>query len=136
MDLKDFYFSHAHNHLLLMNERDLFIAGSDILLIIDIQKKEITKSIKINKCGYLSSMYKISDNIIIAGFWKNYIEQLEYDKDEKELKVISKTEAKNYYSHDLFDISSIAIFNDKLIVAPYDNKLGNSSLIIYKLKNK
>ena len=139
MDLKKFYFSDAHNHLLLMNERDLFIAGSDTLLIIDIQKKEITKSIKINKCGYLSSMYKISDNIIIAGFWKNYIEQLEYDKNKKEFKVISKTEAKNkddYYSYDLFDISSISIFNDKLIVAPYDNEVGDSSLIIYKLKNK
>ena len=124
--------------ILFLNEKDLLIVGSYNLLIIDIQKKEITKNIKINKCGYLTSIYKISDNIFIAGYWNNYIEQLEYDKNIKEFIVISKTEAKknNDYSYDLFNTSSISIFNDKLIVAPYDNKLGNSSLIIYKLKNK
>ena len=33
---------------MLLNEKDLLIVGSYNLLIIDIQKKEITKNIKIN----------------------------------------------------------------------------------------
>ena len=40
MDLKDLYFSDAHNNLLLLNEKDLLIVGSYNLLIIDIQKKK------------------------------------------------------------------------------------------------
>ena len=79
-------------------------------------------------------MYKISNNIILVGYWYNYIEELEYDAIKKDFKGIKMMEQKDY--KEIFATSSIAIFNNKLIVAPYNNKLGNSSLIVYQLKNK
>ena len=81
-------------------------------------------------------MYKLSNNILIAGYWCNYIEQLEYDDIKKEFKVISKTRKKKYETLSLYETSSIAIFKNNLIAAPYDNKLGKTSLIIYKYKSK
>jgi hypothetical protein len=120
-----------------MNKNDLFLLGSQEIFILDIQKKEIIKEIKLKvDAGYLSSLYKLSDNILLAGFWKNYIEQLEYDEIKKEFKVISKTSKKQFTNSELYEISSIAILKNNLIVAPFNNNLGGSSLIIYKYKTK
>ena len=126
------YFSDFKDNILLI---DLFLLGNKKISILDIQKKEIIKEIQLNEEGYLSSMYIVSHNILLAGYWNNYIEQLEYDEIKKEFKVISKTKMKKYKNYELYEISSIGIFKNKLIVAPYNNKLGNSSLIIYKYKN-
>ena len=130
------YFSDSHNQFLLMNEKDLFVSGQKSICIIDIQQKEIIKMIDlININGYLSSIYKLPNNIIIAGFWANYILQLEYDEIKKELRIISEIKGKKRETSDLFNIKSLSIFNNKLIVSTYDNKIGPSSLIVYKLKN-
>ena len=131
----DFWSSDSKNQLFLMNKNDLFVAGNKNIMIIDIQKKEIIKNIKLDLSGYLTYLYKLSDNIIIAGFWNNYIGQFEYDKDKKNLKLISNIGEK-WHDSEIFGASSISIFNNNLIVSPYNNQLGNSSLIIYKLKNK
>ena len=132
----DLYFSDSKNHILLMNKNDLFLLGNKSIVIIDIQKREIIKQIEIKVEGYLSSMYKLSNNILIAGYWCNYIEQLEYDDIKKEFKVISNSRKKKYKSLSLYQTSSIAIFKNNLIAAPYDNKLGKTSIIIYKYKSK
>ena len=79
-------------------------------------------------------MYKLSNNLILAGYWCNYMEELEYDAIKKEFKAIKMMDQKDYDK--IFATSSIAIFNNKLIIAPYNNQLGNSSLIVYQLKNK
>ena len=130
------FFSNFKNNMILMNENDLFLLGKNKIAILDIQKKEIIKEIKLNGEGHLSSMYKLSYNILLAGYWRNYIQQLEYDEIKKEFKVISRTKKKEFEHSDLYETSSIAIFKNNLIVAPYDNKLGNSSLVIYKYKNE
>ena len=130
------FFSYFKNNMILMNENDLFLLGKNKIAILDIQKKEIIKEIKLNGEGHLSSMYKLSYNILLTGYWRNYIQQLEYDEIKKEFKVISRTKKKEFEHSDLYETSSIAIFKNNLIVAPYDNKLGNSSLVIYKYKNE
>ena len=118
-----------------MNKNDLFLLGDNEIIILDIQKKEIIKEIELKvDAGYLCSMYKLSDNILLAGYWKNYIEQLEYDEIKKEFKVISKTKKKESKYDELYDASSIAILKNNLIVAPFENSLDGSSLIIYKYK--
>ena len=133
--MQKFFFSSSKNNMLLMNKNDLFLLGNNGILILDIQKKEIIKEIKLTvDSGHLSSMYKLSENILLAGYWNNYIEQLEYDEIKKEFKVISKTNKKECKSFGLFDVSSIAILKKDLIVAPFDNDLDGSSLIIYKYK--
>ena len=127
------YFSDSKNQLLLMNEKDLFVLGKEEIFIIDAQKEVMVKKIKIEAVGYISFIYRLSNNIILIGYWNNYIEQLKYDEIEKELKIISNTEQKSHSGFALYDVSSISIYND-LIVSPYDNVLEHSSLIIYKLK--
>lgn len=133
---RDINFSNSKNHMLLMNKNDLFLLGSETIYILDIQKKEIIKEIKMgNVYGNLSSLYKLSDNILLAGYWYNYIEQIEYDEIKKEFKVISKTRKKeNKYLGELSETSSIALLKNNLIAAPFDNSLNGSSLIIYKYK--
>ena len=131
----NFYCSDSKNQLLIMNKNDLFVVGAKEIFIIDINNKEIIKNIKLDLSGYLTSIYKLSENILIAGFWRNYIGQLEYNENKKIIKLISNIGQK-WSSSPMFDVSSISIFNNSLIVAPYNNDLGNSSLIIYKLKNK
>ena len=128
------FFSSSKNNMLLMNKNDLFLLGSQDILILDIQNKIIIKKIKIEFSGYLTSIYKLSDNILLAGYWNNYIEQLEYDEIKKEFKVISKTSKKKNKNYELYEASSIAILKNNLIVAPFDNDLNGSSLIIYKYK--
>jgi hypothetical protein len=118
-----------------MNKNDLFVVGAKDIFIIDINSKEIIKNIKLDISGYLSSIYKLSENFLKAGFWRNYIGQLEYNESKKIIKLISNKGQKRS-SSPIFDVSSISILNNSLIVAPYNNDLGNSSLIIYKLKNK
>ena len=132
--LEKFWVGDTKTQLLLMNKKDLFIVGDKKIMIIDIQKKEITKQVELNIKGYLSSMYKLSNNFILAGYWYNYMEVLEYDELKKEFKEIKEMEQKEY--KEIFATSSISIFNNKLIVASYNNKLGHSSLIVYQLKNK
>ena len=127
------YFSDSHNSLLLMNNNDLLVAGQEEILIIDVHKKKIIKNIELHINGYLSSMYKLSYNIILAGYWSNYIEQLQYDEIKKEIKVISRT-SQISRGHELYKVASISIFNNNYIASPYDNKLGNSSIIIRKFK--
>ncbi len=126
----DFYLPYFKDNLLLMNKNDLFLLLDRKILIIDIQKKEIIKEIYLN--GDVCSMYKISSNILIVGYWFNYIEKLEYDEIKKKFKVISKTkmEVDEDYS---FEISSIGIYKNNLIVTPYNNQ-SYPSLIIYKYK--
>ena len=87
--------------------------------------------------GYLTYIDKLSDNIIIAGFWNNYIVQFEYDKNTKNLKIISNIGEKNSsLNFSIYDVSSISIFKNNLIAFPYKNSLFGSSLIVYQLKNK
>jgi len=130
----DLYFSDSNSDMLLMNKNDLFLLGSQDILILDIQNKIIIKKIKIEFSGYLTSIYKLSDNILLAGYWCNYIEQIEYDAIKKKFKVISKTSKKEYNYSSLYETSSIAILKNKLIAAPFNNNFGGSSLIIYKYK--
>ena len=123
------------NQLLLINERDLFVVGEKHISIIDIKNKEIIKNIFLHLSGYLSYMYKLSENIILAGFWNKYIGQLEYDDIKKELKFISNIgQEYSSSSRDLYNVTSI-IFNNSLIVSSYDEDFI-SSLIIYQLKTK
>ena len=130
----DLYFSDSNSDMLLMNKNDLFLLGSQDILILDIQNKIIIKKIKIEFSGYITSIYKLSDNILLAGYWCNYIEQIEYDAIKKKFKVISKTSKKEYNYSALYETSSIAILKNKLIAAPFNNNFGGSSLIIYKYK--
>ena len=136
IDIDKYFFSDSKNEMILMNKNDLLLAGKKGIIILDVQEKTIVKRIEISSPGYLSYISKISNNILIAGHWHNFIEQWEYDEVKKEIKVISCTKTKEPFgSGVLFDISSISIFNNKLIISPYDNSLDNSSLIIYKYKN-
>ena len=129
-------YSNSDAQLILINKKDLLSAGNNSITIIDIQRKEIIKYIELSlQNGYLSSIYKLSNNRILAGYTDNYIEQLEYDEIQKELKVISDSSQKNDKGI-LSNFAPISIFNNNLIVAPYDNTLGDSSIIIYKLKYK
>jgi len=128
---KNFSFSDSKNQLLLMNKNDLLVIGQKNIIIIDTNNKEIIKNINVDLSGYLSSICKLSDNIILAGFWTNCIGQFEYDIKNKNIKLISKIGQK-FSSSPMFDVSSISIFNNNLIVAPYNNY----SLIFYQLKNK
>ena len=127
-----FFFSDSQNNMLLMNKNDLFLLGSQEIFILDIQKKEIIKEIELE--FMLSSMYKLSDIILLAGYWCNYIEQLEYDEIKKEIKVISKTSIKDFKNSEIFPTSLIAILKNNLIVAPFNNNEEGGSLIIYKYK--
>ena len=123
-----------------MNKNDLILLGNYNIIIIDIQKKEIINNIDHKVIGCLTFMYKLTEKMILLGGWGNYIEQIEYDEIEKNIKVISNNNKNDYFSSnknfEMFDISSISVFNNKLIVSPYKNKLDNSSLIIYQIKNK
>ena len=118
-----------------MNKNDLFAIGAKNIIIIDTKCKEIIKNIKVDLSGYLSSIYKLSKNILIAGFWRNNIGQFEYDENKKDIKLISNIGQK-WSSSKIFAVSSITILNNNLIVTPYNNDLDNCSLIIYQLKNK
>ena len=130
-----YFFSDSKNEMILMNKNDLLLAGNKGIIIIDIQEKKIIKKINLSSPGYLSYIFKLTNNISITGHWYNYIEQWEYDDVKKEIKIISFTNSKKL-GHELLEASSISIFKNKLIVAPYDNTLYSSSLIIYKYKNK
>ena len=124
--------SYSKNNILLMNKNDLFVAGSNAIIVIDIQKKEIVKVIGLELEDSLDYMIKLSYNIILIGCWNNYIIQLEYDENKKIIKKISNSIKKE---HDGFgySLNSIAISsNNYLIVTPYQSH----SLIIYKYKNK
>jgi len=107
-----------------MNKNYLFLLWCLEIFILDIQKKEIIKEIKLEvlevDAGPLSSMYKLSDNILLAGFRYNSIVQLEYDEIKKEFKVISKISKKSINNSELYKTSSIAILKNNLITAPYD----------------
>ena len=131
--LQYFSFSDSTNGLILMNNKDLLVTCKNLIYIVDIEKKEISIGFNMNRKGYLNSIYKLSNNILLVGYQNNYIEQIEYDEIKKELKIISKI----YKNIDSNPIESISLFNNDLIVAPYKNfdKKGGS-LIIYKLKNK
>ena len=131
--LQYFSFSDSTNGLILMNNEDLFVACKNSIYIVDIEKKEISIGFNMNRKGYLNSIYKLSNNILLVGYQNNYIEQIEYDEIKKELKIISKI----YKNKDSNPIEFISLFNNDLIVAPYKNfdKKGGS-LRIYKLKNK
>ena len=52
-----------------MNEKDLFFLGINSISIIDVQQKEIIRTLSLPFIyDYFSSIYKLSNNIIIAGF--------------------------------------------------------------------
>ena len=134
---KNFYTCNTNNELLLMDKNDLFVTGNKAIIIVDIKKKEIIKKIDLYISGYLTYIGKLSDNIIIAGFWNNYIGQLEYDKNTKNLKLISNIgQNHSHSSSGIFDVPSISIFKNNLIISPYNSDLYGSSLIVYQLKNK
>ena len=132
--------SFSNYNLFLMNKNDLLLAVKCDLIIIDIQKKEIIKHIKYNIVGEISCMYRLSHNNILFGGWGNHFEQVEYDEIQKDIKVISNNNKNDYISSEListmYKISSISVFNNNLIIAPFNNnQFRNSSLIIYQLKN-
>ncbi len=134
-----FSISLSKNQMLLMNKNGLLLAGSSNLIIIDIQKKEIIKFINYKITGYISFMYRLTYNNILFCGWKNRIEQIEYDEIKKTIKNISNNNINDYkpfpYDLNFYKISSFSVFNNNLIVIPFDNKLGDySSLIIYQYK--
>ena len=133
-----FYISESKNQLFLMNKNDLLLVGNRDLVIIDFLKKEIIKHIEYNIIGHISFMYRLSHNIILFGGWGNRIEQIEYDEIQRDIKIISNNNKSdyNYKYNNLYKITSISVFNNKLIVTPFENQLGNSSLIIYQIKYK
>jgi hypothetical protein len=131
--------SDSKNQIFLMNKNDLLLAGKSDILIIDVQKKIIINNIHFTIIGHLSFMYRLSEKMILLGGWGNYIEQIEYDEVKKTIKSISNNGKKDFNILDinskLYQISTICEFNNNLIVSLYKNQLGNSSLIIYQLKN-
>ena len=134
---KNFYICNKNNELLLMDKNDLFVTGNKAIIIVDIKKKEIIKKMDLYISGDLTYIGKLSDNIIIAGFWNNYIGQLEYDKNTKNLKLISNIgQNHSHSSSGIFDVPSISIFKNNLIISPYYSDLYGSSLMVYQLKNK
>ena len=118
-----------------MNNKDILVAGDKQMLVIDAQKKIIINTINLNVDFNLTSMYKLSYNIILVGYWNNYIEQLQYDENTKEIKVISRT-MKTSINNGIYYVDNISIFNNNFIVTPYtiNNKSKNSSLVIRKFK--
>ena len=129
------YTSYSKNSLLLMNNKDILVAGDKQMLVIDAQKKIIINTINLNVDFNLTSMYKLSYNIILVGYWNNYIEQLQYDENTKEIKVISRT-MKTSINNGIYYVDNISIFNNNFIVTSYtiNNKSKNSSLVIRKFK--
>ena len=57
---------HSKTQLLIMDKKDLFVALQKYITIIDIQKKEIIKYVKLNRNGFLEGKYKLSNNCILA----------------------------------------------------------------------
>ena len=106
-----------------MNKKDLLVIGIFKIIIVDIQKKEVIKELNFIISGCLTYIGKLSDNILIAGFWNNYIGLLEYDKNTKNLKLISNIGEKHSHKSPIYDVSSISIFKNNLIVSPYNNIL-------------
>ena len=132
----DVYHSDSYNKFLLMNEKDLFFLGINSISIIDVHQKEIIRTLSLPFIyDYFSSIYKLSNNIIIAGFESNYIQQIEYDEIKKELRLISEIKGKKRDTSAVIKVKSLSIFNNKLIVSAIRNNKGPSSLIVYKLKN-
>ena len=123
----------SNTQLFLMNINDLFVLGNECIYLIDIKKKSLIKNIKI-KSGIICCGYKLSDNNILIGSLGNCIEQLKYDEKNKELITISIMKPKK--TNELYQINSISVFNNKLILSPYDNAIGKGSLAIHKFKNK
>ena len=122
---------------MLINERDLFVVGEKNIIIIDIKNKVIIKNIFLQLNGYLSNVYKLSENFRLAGFWYKYIAQLEYDDIKKDLKLVSNKGQKYTGTlRELYKISLISIFNNSLIVSSYYDDFNKSSLIIHQLKKK
>ena len=138
-ELNYIHITSSKNQLILINNNDLLLAGDKNLYIIDIQKKEIIKNIKFKTIGFLSFIYRLSKNNFLFGGWGNHIEQIEYDDIKKDIKIISNNQKNDYSSFSnhstIYQISSISVFNNNLIVSPFNNELGYSSLIIYKYKN-
>ena len=91
IDIDKYFFSDSKNEMILMNKNDLLLAGEKGIIILDVQEKTIVKRIEISSPGYLSYISKISNNILIAGHWYNFIEQWQYNEVKKEIKVISST---------------------------------------------
>jgi len=135
----DNYYSYFKNKMILMNKNDLLISINDKILVIDVQRKIIVKNIYHKIKGSMCFMYKLTDKMILLGGYGNYFEQIEYDGIKKNIKVISNKGKKddNFVSSygASCDISSISVFNNNLIVTPYNNKYEGSSIIIYQLKN-
>ena len=134
--LEPFLFLDSKNELILMNKKDLLILEKNNISIIDIQKKVKIKNIKLDIVGSVNCIYKLSDNNLLINYWHNYIEQLKYDEIKKEIKLISKIGNSNYDNRNIYKIPSISIFNNNnnnLIVFPYNDQLGDTSLNIYKL---
>ena len=122
--LQYFSFSDSTNGLILMNNKDLLVTCKNLIYIVDIEKKEISIGFNMNRKGYLNSIYKLSNNILLVGYQNNYIEQIEYDEIKKELKIISKI----YKNKDSNPIEFISLFNNDLIVAPYKNLIKKVDL--------
>ena len=70
-----------------MNKNDLLVIGQKNIIIIETNNNEIIKNNNVDLSGYLTSIYKLSDNIILAGFLENYIGQFEYNIKQKNIKL-------------------------------------------------
>ena len=66
-------FSNSKNNMILMCKNDLFVAGINEIIVIDIQKKEIVKVIGLDLEASLYYILKLSYNTIIIGSSNNYI---------------------------------------------------------------
>ena len=140
IECNDFSFSESKNKLLLMNKKDLILVGKKKIVIVDIQNKTKIKDIKfdinLDVSAYITSIYKLADNILMVGCCNGYIKQLKYDDSKKEFRKISYKGDKQFDSSFLKIVNSISVFDNNIIAALKSTSIG-SSLVIYKLiKNK
>ena len=95
IDLKRSFNYIPSNILCMMNERFLCVGGTDKITIIDINQKSIKREIE-NKGCYYYSLYKLNDNILLAGNDKN-IEQWKITQNNLELISKKKKHTKALY---------------------------------------
>ena len=141
IECNDFSFSESKNKLLLMNKKDLILVGKRKIVLVDIRNKTKIKDIKFNINfeinDYITSIYKLTDNILMAGLCNGYIKQLKYDDRKKEFKIISYKGDKQFDSSIIKRVNSISVFYNNIIAALKSDTFTDSSLVVYKLiKNK
>ena len=114
IDLKRSFNYYPSNIFCMMNERHLCVGGTDKITIIDINKKTIIREIE-NKHCYYYSLYKLNDNILLAGNDKN-LEQWKISQNNLEL--ISEKEKAHQST-----IYEIIKFGGLIVTCSYDQSI-------------